>query len=186
LHRAIFIDKDRCVGCYSCVVACKLEHNLPPHPVEPVLGNPEGPELIRVYQVGPRKIPDGRIYQYFQPIPCMHCLDAPCIRACPRSALHKDPETGITLIDDDKCIGCKFCLWVCPYGAPQFQDGKLKLCNLCIHRLREGKQTACEAACQARAIHSGTTDEIGALMGQKAAERAGEEKARLDRTNNKR
>lgn len=174
MHRTIFIDKDRCIGCFSCIIACKLEHRLPPDPIKPPLGNPKGPELIRVYHVGPQ-IRDDEVYQYFLPISCMHCLDAPCIKVCPRSAIYKDGETGITLVNPEKCIGCKFCLWVCPYGAPQFQDGKLKLCNLCIHRLREGKQTACEAACQARAIHSGTTDEIGALMGQKAAERAGGE-----------
>jgi len=172
MQRTIFIDKDKCIGCYACTVACKLKHNLPPHPTKPPLGNPKGPELIRVYQVGPQ-IRDGEVHQYFLPISCMHCLDSPCIKACPRSALYKDRETGITLIDENKCIGCKFCLWVCPYGAPQFYEGELMLCDLCLHRLEEGRQTACEAACPARAIHVGTTDEISAMVGKKAAERAG-------------
>jgi Fe-S-cluster-containing dehydrogenase component len=179
MQRAIFIDKDKCVGCYACIVACKLEHSLPPHPAHPPLANPIGPELIRVYQVGPQ-MRDDEVYQYFQPISCMHCFDAPCIRACPRAAIYKDVETGITLVNEDKCIGCKFCLWVCPYGAPQFLDGKLNLCDLCIHRLgerrQEGRLTACEAACPARAIYIGTTDEISAIVGKKAAERAGVEK----------
>jgi Fe-S-cluster-containing dehydrogenase component len=175
----IFIDKNKCVGCYSCVVACKLEHNLPPYPVDPPQGNPKGPELIRVYQVGPQ-IRGGEIYQYFQPISCMHCLDAPCIRACPCSAIYKDIETGITLVNEDECIGCKSCLGVCPFGAPQFYDGKLILCDLCIHRL--GEYTACEAACPARAIHVGTTDEISVIVGKKAAERVGKE----EKTNNDR
>lgn len=95
-------------------------------------------------------------------------------------ALRKDVETGITLVDEEKCIGCKFCLWVCPYGSPQFHYGRMYLCDLCIHRLGEDRQkerqTACEAACPARAIHVGTTDEISALTGEKAAERAGQEK----------
>ncbi len=176
MERTIFIDKDKCIGCYACIVACKLEHNLAPYPIKPPLGEPKGPELIRVYQVGP-KIRDEEVYQYFQPISCMHCFDAPCVKACPRSAIYKDTETGITLVDQDKCIGCKFCLWVCPYGAPQFHDGKLKLCDLCIHRLGEGRpkgrQTACEAACQARAIYIGTTDEISAMVGMEVAEKAG-------------
>ena len=68
MPRAIFIDKDRCVACYSCIVACKLEHSLPPHPVAPPVGNPEGPELVRVYQVGPKML-DDEVCQYFQPIP---------------------------------------------------------------------------------------------------------------------
>lgn len=172
MQKTIFIDKDRCIGCYACQVACKSEHSLAPHPTKPPVCDPKGPELIRVHRVGP-EIRNDEVYQYFLPFSCMHCLDAPCIRACPRSAIYRDVETGITLVDESKCIGCKFCLWVCPYGAPQFFDGKLKLCNLCIHRLEEGKQTACEAVCPARAIYVGTTDEISAVVGKKAAQRAG-------------
>jgi len=86
-------------------------------------------------------------------------------------ALRKDVETGITLVDEEKCIGCRFCLWVCSYGSPQFHYGRMYLCDLCVHRLGEdiqrGRQTACEAACPARAIHVGTTDEISALTGKK-------------------
>lgn len=174
----ILVDREKCVGCYSCIVACKLEHNLPPHPVHPPLGDPKEPELIRVYQVGPW-IRDDEVHQYFQPISCLHCLDAPCIRACPRSAIYEDIETGITLVNEEECIGCKSCLCVCPYGAPQFYDGKLILCDLCIGRLGEGRHTACEAACPARAIHVGTTDEISAMVGKKAAERAGKERREL-------
>jgi Fe-S-cluster-containing dehydrogenase component len=182
MPKAILVDRDKCIGCYSCIVACKLEHNLPPYPVHPPLGNPQGPELIRIYQVGPW-IRDDEIHQYFQPVLCVHCPDAPCMEACPCSAIHKDIETGITLVDRDKCTGCKSCLGVCPYGAPQFYDGKLYLCDLCIHRLgergREGRYTACEAACPARAIRVGTTDEISVTLGKKAAERAGKEEKRI-------
>ena len=170
---AIFIDKSKCVGCYSCIVACKLEHNLPPYPADPPHGNPKGLELIRVYRVGPQ-IRDDKVQQYFQPILCMHCLDAPCIRACPCSAIHKDIETGITLVNKDECIGCKSCLGVCPYLAPQFYDGTLNLCDLCIHRLgkrrREGRYTACEAACPVRAIHVGTFDETSVVVGKQQKE----------------
>ena len=168
MQRAIFIDRGKCVGCDACVVACKLEHGLPPAPERPPAANPEGPELIRVYQIGPEMRGD-EVRQYFQPISCMHCLDAPCIKACPRAAIYRDSETGATLTNPDKCIGCKFCLWVCPYGAPQFCGDKMCVCDLCIDRFRDGRGTACEAACQARAIHVGTTDSISALIGEKAA-----------------
>jgi Fe-S-cluster-containing dehydrogenase component len=72
-------------------------------------------------------------------------------------------------------MGCRSCLEVCPYGAPQFYDDTLKLCDLCMHRLAVGKCTACEATCPARAIHVGTTDEISAMAAKKAAERAEKE-----------
>lgn len=174
MERAIFVDKDRCIGCYSCVVACKLEHSLPPEPARPPLADPKGPELIRVYQIGP-EINGDKVYQYFQPIMCMHCAKAPCVEACPRSALYKDAKTGATLVRRDRCIGCKFCLTVCPFGAPQFPNGRVMLCDLCIHRLEEnrekGRRTACEAACPARAIHVGTVAEIAGLKGKKAAEK---------------
>ena len=180
MSRSIFINKDKCISCDACIVACKLEHGLSPEPVLPPLGDPKGPQLIRIYHIGP-EVRGDEVLQYFQPISCMHCLDAPCIKACPRSALYKDTETGVILINQDKCIGCRFCLWVCPYGSPQFYDGKMYLCDLCVHRIGEerqkGRQTACEAACPARAIHIGTTDEISALIGQQAAERAGKEKS---------
>jgi len=175
MERAIFIDKDKCVGCQACIVACKLEHSLPPYPTQPVISEAQGPQLIRVFQIGP-EIQNGEVCLFFQPISCMHCADAPCIRACPRSAIYKDSKTSVTLVDRDKCIGCKFCLWVCPYGAPQFYEGKMILCDLCIHRLEEhrekGRQTACEAACPARAIYVGTPTEISLLVGEKMAQRA--------------
>jgi Fe-S-cluster-containing dehydrogenase component len=173
VQRAILVDGDKCVGCSSCAVTCKLEHNLPPYPAHPPLGDPQGPELIRVQRVGPQ-IRDGEIQQYFEATTCMHCLDAPCIRGCPTSAIYKDPETGITLVDEGECTGCESCLSVCPYGIPQFHDGRLYLCDLCIHRLREGRLTACEAACPARAIHLGTGDEISAQLGKRAAGGAGQ------------
>ena len=94
MQLTMFIDSYKCIGCYSCIVACKLEHNLPPHPEHPPLDNPKGPELIRVYQVGPQ-IRDGEVHHYFQPVSCKHCLDAPCIEACPCSAIYKDIETDI-------------------------------------------------------------------------------------------
>ena len=180
MQRTILIDRDKCVGGYSCIVACKLEHNLPPYPVSPPVGNPKGPELIRVYQFGPQ-ISDDKVRQHFQPILCMHCLDAPCIGACPRSAIDEDIDTGVVLVDEEKCIGCKSCLSACPYGAPEFHHGKLCLCDLCIHRLGderpEGRYAACEAACQAGAIRVGTTGEIPATLGKKAAERATKERS---------
>jgi Fe-S-cluster-containing dehydrogenase component len=162
MQPAIFIDREKCVGCYACVVACKLEHHLSPRPVRPPNGDPKGPGLIRVVRVGPQ-ISNDEVHQYFQPILCLHCHEAPCIEACPDSAIYRDIETGIILVKEDECTGCESCLEVCPYEAPQFYDGKLHLCDLCIHRLeerrREGRHTACEAACQARAIHVRIIDE---------------------------
>jgi len=162
---AVFIDRDKCIGCYACIVACKLEHDLPPHPACPPVGDLTGPTYIRIDQLGP-EIRDNRVHQYFQPVLCRHCADAPCIPACPESAIYQDLETGTTLVNKDQCKGCRACLQACSYGAPQFFDDKLHLCDLCFHRpaesRREGGYTACEAACPARVIHVGMADGLSA------------------------
>ncbi|MCX8177991.1 MAG: 4Fe-4S dicluster domain-containing protein [Candidatus Bathyarchaeota archaeon] len=166
--KMIFVDYEKCIGCYTCVVACKMEHNLPPYPSSPPNAEPTGPQLIRVYRVGP-EIVDGRVHQYFVAVTCMHCSSPPCMSACPVNAISKH-ESGIVAVDREKCIGCRFCLWACPYGAPQFNsEGKMMLCDLCLHRLLEGKKAACEAHCPAGCIYVGYPHEISRIIGWKAA-----------------
>ena len=171
MNRAIFRDKDKCVVCCACIIACKLRHGFPPHPTSPAAAEPEGINLINIYRYGP-EIRDDRVIQCFVPLSCMHCADAPCIKACPRAAIYRDVENGVVAVDQDRCIGCKFCLWVCPYGAPRFNEqGKLELCDMCFERLNEGKKAACEAVCLANAIHTGTAEEIADLKARKVLER---------------
>ena len=171
MRKAIFRDMGACVNCKACIIACKVKHMSSVYPVSLAIAEAKGRNLINIYQCGP-EIRGDRVYQSFVSIACMHCEDAPCIRVCPVTAIYKDGQTSITLVDREKCIGCKVCLWVCPYGAPSFdEDGKLVLCDLCIARLREGKKTACEAACPADAIFVGSPEEIAELRAKKAAER---------------
>jgi len=166
--RAIFFDKDRCIGCYACVIACKLRHGAPPHPSAPPEGNPTGINPINVFQYGP-VIQEDRVIQFFQPISCMHCADAPCINVCPTHALYTDPQTGAVLVNQKRCIGCKFCLWACPYGALHLDGkGEIVKCDMCADRLKEGKRTACEATCVARAIFVGAPEEISQIQARKA------------------
>lgn len=168
---SVFRDMDLCVNCKSCIVACKVKHMFPPYPDVPLDPEPRGPNLIQVYPIGP-EIRGDLVCQSFVSVSCMHCEDPPCIKVCPFSAIRKEPEMHITLVDRELCVGCKACLWVCPYGAPSFdKDGKVVLCNLCIDRLREGKKAACEAACQAGAIFVGSMDEIKEIKARHALDR---------------
>ncbi|MDP2643530.1 MAG: 4Fe-4S binding protein [Desulfobacterales bacterium] len=170
MRKAIYRDMEACVNCKACMIACKVKH-MSYHAGPPMPAEAKGRNLVNVYPTGP-EIRGGRVYQSFVSIACMHCDPAPCIKACPTSAIYKDLETGITLVDQGKCIGCKACLWVCPYGAPVFDEhGKLTLCDLCIDRLRQGKKTACEATCQAGAIFVGTPEQIGERQARKAVRR---------------
>jgi Fe-S-cluster-containing dehydrogenase component len=171
MKKILFHDKDKCMGCFACVVACKVKHYTAPFPVFPPEAEPKGIRRINVYQIGPF-LEGDKVVQFFQPISCMHCVDAPCMRVCPFSAIYKDREFGITLVRKERCIGCRACLWVCPFGAPGFdENGKLQLCDMCIDRLKQEQKTACEAVCQAGAIKTGIVQEIVDLQARKAIER---------------
>lgn len=103
---AMVIDLQRCVGCGACSVACKNENNL----TEGILWSNKITETSGVF-------PNVR-YHYI-PTLCNHCKDAPCVRGCPTRAMHK-LKNGITMHDPNKCIGCRYCMFNCPYGVIYF------------------------------------------------------------------
>jgi Fe-S-cluster-containing hydrogenase component 2 len=94
---------------------------------------------------------------------CNHCLDAPCERHCPALAIARDDRTGAVLIDAERCIGCRYCSWVCPYDAPRFDAGRgvMGKCTLCHHRLLDGWKPACTSACPTGALKLGPLDGDG-------------------------
>lgn len=85
---------------------------------------------------------------------CRHCEEAPCMRICPTHALHRDEVSGPVLLDKSLCIGCRFCLVVCPFGAimPSYDGRTIVKCDLCIDRLKEGQEPACVASCPMEAL----------------------------------
>lgn len=97
------IDTRKCIGCDACTIACVAENNLPPS----VVYRPVVKQEFGVF-------PDVQLR--FTPTPCMHCDEPPCVPICPVNATWKRPD-GIVAIDYDKCIGCRWCLDACPYGA---------------------------------------------------------------------
>lgn len=97
------IDTRKCVGCHACTIACVAENNLPPGVVyRPVVTEELG------------EFPNVQLR--FTPRPCMQCDEPPCVPVCPVNATWKRPD-GIVAIDYDKCIGCRYCITACPYGA---------------------------------------------------------------------
>ena len=135
------IDLDACSGCKACVAAC---HSLN--------GLEEG-ELWR--NVGLLTGGDD-----FNPVvqhvtsACHHCVEPACMHGCPVRAYEKDPVTGIVEHLDDQCIGCKYCMFTCPYDVPSYSQSKgiVRKCNMCTDRLSAGQAPACVQACPHEAI----------------------------------
>jgi anaerobic dimethyl sulfoxide reductase subunit B (iron-sulfur subunit) len=125
------INLAKCVGCRACSLACNAE-----------LNTVKGTRYRKVIekQGGTESAPQ----RLFVTMACFHCKEPACLKSCPVGAITKDEKFGIVLIDDEKCIGCKYCAAVCPYGAPQFNTTtkKMEKCTLCVHRILNDDKTA--------------------------------------------
>lgn len=114
----IKVIPEKCTGCRLCELACSLSN--------------EGqcnPEKSRIRLI--RSEEDGLIYTV--PVVCMQCEKAVCLEMCPTQALYRDPKTDAVLVDPEKCIGCRTCVYVCPFGGP-FVDPEKHVsvkCTLC-------------------------------------------------------
>jgi Fe-S-cluster-containing dehydrogenase component len=180
----LVIDLKRCIGCYSCAVACKQEHFLPP-----------GMFWNRLLIGESGKFPS--VTKLIYPVNCNHCREAICVKVCPTRATTRRPD-GIVIIDPDKCVGCRYCVVACPYqqrtyygsDGPEYYPGEglteyekigrqiypLQLrttvkCNFCQERLDAGLQKglkpgvdreaspACVITCPTRARYFGDLDD---------------------------
>lgn len=142
--------KSRCVGCRACTVACKMENNTPTE---------VNYRWVFIREEGHYPAPRASLFS----MGCYHCAEPACLASCPTGAITKDANTGVVLIDQETCVGCRYCLAVCPYGAPQFNEesGKVEKCTYCAHRLDEGLAPACAATCVGGAINAVTDDTWG-------------------------
>ena len=158
-------DASACAGCKACMIACKDKNNLP-----------VGIKWRRVYHYGgggwvtdptnkDLMIPNN-IFSYSISAACMHCENPMCVQVCPTTAMHKD-ENGIVSIDGSKCIGCRYCEWACPYGAPQFNEvsGIMTKCDMCKDLIAEGQNPVCVDSCVMRALTFGDLEELRAEFG---------------------
>ncbi len=149
------IDLTRCVGCHACAVSCKAENNTAPQ-MSPLTVRNGRASAVNYRRVLYR---DGGIYpnvtRTFVTMACHHCYEPACLKACPVGAISKRASDGIVLIDYDKCVGCKYCLWACPYGSPQFNETtkKVEKCTFCVHLIDAGLDPACVSTCVGRALN---------------------------------
>jgi formate dehydrogenase iron-sulfur subunit len=147
--RATLIDTTKCIGCRSCQVTCKQWNQLPAeHTSAPEAGlGLQNPKLlsaktlcvIQQHEVYNDDAP-GQIRTVFAKRQCMHCDEPACAAACPVTAMHKTDE-GPVAYNASKCIGCRYCLWACPWGVPTAEWDKLapkvSKCDMCYSRLKQ-------------------------------------------------
>lgn len=145
----LMIDMDKCIGCKTCVVACRNHHGIVDH--ENCMPH-EIPFYLRVESETAGVYP--MLSEHSWVVPCQHCKNPPCMKACKAEAITKDPQNGIVRIDPDKCSGSKACIEACPWGVIQFNKTTQKAhkCNLCYDRVVAGEVPVCAEVCMTDAI----------------------------------
>lgn len=151
---AFHFDSAFCSGCKACQVACKDKNNLP-----------AGVLWRRVYEVSGGtwlrngEAWDNTVFAYNLSVSCNHCIHPKCAGVCPVDAYNVH-ENGVVVLDLTKCVGCGYCAWACPYGAPQYnaEAGYMTKCDFCPDQLEQGLPPACVAACPMRVLDYGETE----------------------------
>jgi anaerobic dimethyl sulfoxide reductase subunit B (iron-sulfur subunit) len=158
---AFIFDAQFCSGCKACQAACKDKNNLP-----------TGVLWRRVYEVSggtwqkQGEAWNNTVFAYNISMACNHCTYPKCAGVCPTNA-YVIRDDGIVLLDTSKCMGCGYCAWACPYGAPQYdpEAGCMTKCDLCVDQLEQGLPPACVAACPMRVLDYGeVTTERGIAL----------------------
>ena len=139
------------MGCRTCQVACCDKNDLDPIVVF---------RNVKSFEVG--EFPKARSYHYSAT--CNHCENPACVPGCPTEAMYINEEDGTIQHDDEKCIGCQYCVKTCPYGVPQYVESLeiSQKCDACIELRAGGEPPACVASCSMRALEFGSIDELRA------------------------
>lgn len=174
MNRFIYLDIKKCLGCKSCMFACAVEHSESKDRVLSLYETPGPKPRVHLEAV------DGRAI----PLQCRHCENAPCVAVCPSGAIEKLSTEGPVIINQERCIGCKFCIVVCPFGTISLsRDGRAAVkCDQCVDRQKEGRQPACVEACPTGALLFLTLEEVNAKKRKLTAEREVEALAQAERS----
>ena len=162
MDKVIMVIIEKCLGCRSCEVACAVEHSKSQILEEAAAEEPRPKRRVTVEAAG----------EFGVPLQCRHCEDAPCVAVCPTAAIHRDKTDGPVLIEQERCIGCKFCIMVCPFGVIDVSyDGKIAVkCDFCISRTSNGQEPACVEACPTKALLLVDEKELAAGRRRSAAQ----------------
>ncbi len=175
------IDLQACIGCNTCTISCQQENNLP-----------LGISWIKIITLGV----NGEFAlakEFFElkedylPLMCQHCANSPCIEVCPHDATYRDPDGGWVMHDPSLCMGCRYCMMVCPYTSVRVFSGEevnfpvpyatgenpiihrsktVEKCTFCAHRVKKGLQPACVEACTIEALVFGDFNDAASKVSQ--------------------
>jgi Fe-S-cluster-containing dehydrogenase component len=180
-HWAMVVDMKKCweqgkQGCVDCLNACHVVHNVPD--IGTIKEEIKWIWMNHYENVFPGQENEFNVEKFkgrqFIAL-CNHCTNPPCVRVCPTKATFKRPEDGIVMMDFHRCIGCRYCMAGCPYGARSFnfreprpyiktelnmafptrERGVVEKCNFCYERLADGLLPACVEACKVGALSFG-------------------------------
>ncbi len=133
----ILYDQSKCIGCKACEQACQSEHAQPAHEAVKL----DQDTFNWVQQVG-----KDTYQRHF----CMNCENPACASVCPVAALQKTHQGPVIWLAD-RCMGCRYCMMACPFSIPKFQwhavNPMIRKCDMCIHRVSKGRETACTSIC---------------------------------------
>ncbi len=167
---AFEVDLDLCSGCKACITGCHnlngLEENETWRAVGLIHGENKSETVFQsvpLSDAGPSSQLVGNVqynpelrnyYQQNITTACHHCEEPSCLTGCPVKAYEKDGVTGIVKHLSDQCIGCKYCMFTCSYGVPQYNTklGIVRKCDMCAGRLQSGEAPACVQSCPNEAI----------------------------------
>jgi Fe-S-cluster-containing hydrogenase component 2 len=150
MAKALYIDYEKCTGCRLCELVCAVKHYGISNPTRSRI------KVMKWEQEG-----------IYVPMSCQQCQDAPCLNICPVKAISRDEELARVMVDYDKCIGCRLCVAVCPFGAMSFNviDRQVLKCDLC-----DG-EPQCVRFCDRKAVDFVSPDEVSIDKRRTAAER---------------
>lgn len=148
-----YFDSNMCIGCRACQVACKDRNRLGVGAIF---------RKVKSFQTGVYPNPQGFNYSGA----CNHCAEPKCVAGCPTGAMHV-AEDGTVQHDASLCIGCQYCVWNCPYGAPQYikSAGKVGKCDSCKNLREAGENPVCVDSCVMRCLKFGDLDKLAAEYG---------------------
>lgn len=158
MHQWVMVmDIEKCIGCRRCLRACQEENHVPEDAsmsrtwlerYEMDLDGGLEAEFIARTDLADGHEGKEAYTGFFVPKLCNQCSNPPCVSVCPVNATFKT-EDGVILMDRNRCVGCKYCVVACPYGARYLHPETMVVdkCTFCYHRITRGMTTACVDAC---------------------------------------